>query len=127
MRTSACDRATATARTSSAVSAALAASDGGGTYHTLAAVPFDCIRDRWETFAARVANEEGGVRLTLSVAGSEVVSALDDGVGGHPALTRAGRVGVRGDNTGFRFREFVVCPAGARDSGAPSQAFCRAR
>ncbi|MGY1644322.1 hypothetical protein ACI782_24710 [Geodermatophilus sp. SYSU D00703] len=95
------------------------------SYHTLAQVPFDCTRGRWSTFSVRVGNEDGGVRLTLSTPEREVLSAVDDGAGGSPPLTGAGRVGVRGDNTAFRFRDLVICPAGERGSGA--EAFCRAR
>jgi hypothetical protein len=74
-------------------------------------VPYDCVRERWRTFTAQVSNEAGGVRLTLFTPERQVMTALDEGAGGQPPLTGAGRVGVRGDNTSFRFRDFAVWPA----------------
>jgi hypothetical protein len=89
----------------------------GGVYHTMAAAPFDCVHDRWRTFTAQVSNEAGGVRLTLFTPERQVIAALDEGAGGQPPLAGAGRVGVRGDNTSFRLRDFAVWPA-ERASGA---------
>jgi hypothetical protein len=89
----------------------------GGVYHTMAAAPFDCVHDRWRTFTAQVSNEAGGVRLTLFTPEGQVIAALDEGAGGQPPLAEAGRVGVRGDNTSFRLRDFAVWPA-ERASGA---------
>jgi hypothetical protein len=82
-----------------------------GAYHTMAEAPYDCVRNRWRTFTAQVNNEAEGVRLTLSTPERQVMTALDKGGGGQPPLIRAGHVGVRGDNTSFRFRDFVVWPA----------------
>jgi hypothetical protein len=47
----------------------------------------------------------GGVRLDLRVNGRLLLQATDRGALGAP-IGAAGRVGIRGDNTSFRFRGF---------------------
>jgi hypothetical protein len=52
-----------------------------------------------------------GVRLTFWSDGHPVVSALDHGQNGTPPLRQPGRVGIRGDNAEFHFRDFQVLDA----------------
>jgi hypothetical protein len=81
---------------------------GGGRYVTMAESRLDCTVGGWRPFVVRVENQGAGVRLTLSSDGREVVSALDGGAGEHPPLRAAGRIGIRGDNAGFSFRDLAV-------------------
>ena len=79
----------------------------GGDYATLAQAPFHFRDGRWVREKVVVANVVGGVRITLWTDGAQLLSITnrDPGDG---ALTHAGRVGLRGDNTEFRFRDFTV-------------------
>lgn len=82
----------------------------GGTYHTLSAeVPgAPIVRGRWRQVAATVRNNpSGSVTVVLYVDGRAMISAVDPGIGCAPI--RAGApVGIRGDNTRFRFRNVTV-------------------
>ncbi|MGW4940063.1 hypothetical protein ACWEOZ_00535 [Actinoplanes sp. NPDC004185] len=82
----------------------------GGTYYTLGAeIPgMPIVRGRWRQVAATVQNNPGGsVTVVLYVDGKAMVSAVDTGVGCAPI--RAGApVGIRGDNTRFRFTDVTV-------------------
>ena len=63
----------------------------------------------WQTIKATVANlSTGSVRIKVYVGGVLLASVLDDGhIGGAP-ITRAGRVGIRGDNCNFQLDNFSV-------------------
>jgi hypothetical protein len=50
------------------------------------------------------------VRIALSINRREVLSTVSSGRGLDPILA-AGRVGLRGDNCQFFFRDFTVTPA----------------
>ena len=82
----------------------------GGTYYTLGAeIPgMPIVRDKWRRMAATVQNNPGGsVTVVLYVDGKAMVSAVDTGIGCAPI--RAGApVGIRGDNTRFRFTDVTV-------------------
>ena len=82
----------------------------GGTYYTLGAeVPgAPIVLNKWRRMSATVRNNPGGsVTVVLSVGGRAMVSAVDTGVGCAPI--RAGApVGIRGDNTRFRFTDVTV-------------------
>jgi hypothetical protein len=80
----------------------------GEPYITLAQVPFACPLNAWATLQVDVRNVAGGVSLTLRSDGHQVVSVIDVGQGGVPALTAPGRVGLRGDDTEFHFRDLSV-------------------
>lgn len=86
-------------------------SSNGGTYHTLADVgghriPFGV----WQRVGASVrTNRDGSVDLQVTRAGHTVATARDRGVGCRP-ITSSGATGLRGDNTDFRFRDFVAAP-----------------
>jgi hypothetical protein len=82
----------------------------GGTYYTLGAeVPgAPIVRNKWRQVSATVRNNPGGsVTVVLYVEGRAMVSAVDTGVGCAPI--RAGApIGIRGDNTRFRFTDVTV-------------------
>ena len=52
-------------------------------------------------------NADGSVTIRLLSGGQLVVEATDHGTGG-PPITSPGRVGLRGDNSNFRFDDFQV-------------------
>ena len=79
-----------------------------GTYTTLAETNFPCPMGQWQTFTADVHNSSDGVHVSLSTPDGQVLSAVDTGEGGRPPLRDAGRVGIRGDNAMFHFRDFTV-------------------
>lgn len=83
-------------------------SDDEGTYVELASAPFSCPTRTWTSIRVEVRTTAAGVQLTFSSAGRRVVSALDDGRDGTPPLRQPGRVGIRGDNAEFHFRDFTV-------------------
>ena len=84
-----------------------------GSYTTLAQGTHRCPVGTWQDFAVTVRDTDAGVHLELAVGGTTVLTADDDGDGTGPALVGAGRVGVRGDNTRFSFRDLTVTAAGA--------------
>ncbi len=80
----------------------------GGRYVDLARVsghPFPS--GRWENVKATITSNDGSVLIKVFVAGQQVASAVDTGEGG-PAILKAGRVGIRGDNAEFEFGDFKV-------------------
>jgi hypothetical protein len=83
--------------------------DNGGTYYELTpyvshAVPYGT----WQAVRATVkTNANGSVTIDLYAGGQLVVEGVDNGVGG-PPITSPGRVGLRGDNCNFRFKDFRV-------------------
>lgn len=82
----------------------------GGTYHQLGAEApgTPIIRGRWRRVAATVQNNpSGSVTIVILVDGRAIVSAVDPGIGCGP-ITAAATVGIRGDNTRFRFDDFTV-------------------
>jgi hypothetical protein len=86
-------------------------SDDEGTYVTLATAPFVCPTRAWTPVKVEVRTTPSGVRLTFWSAGRQVVTALDDGRNGTPPLRQPGRVGIRGDNAEFHFRDFTAFDA----------------
>jgi hypothetical protein len=86
-------------------------SDDEGTYVTLASAPFRCPTRTWSSVKVEVRTTTAGVRLTFWSGGRQVVSALDDGRNGTPPLRQPGRVGIRGDNAQFHFRDFEAFDA----------------
>lgn len=64
----------------------------------------------WRHVVVTVADVGTGVRLTLTVDGRLLLDTVDHGSPAQPPLTHPGRVGLRGDNTGFHFRDLVVTP-----------------
>jgi hypothetical protein len=81
-----------------------------GTYYSLSKeVPgFPIPYGEWRDVGATVRNNrDGTVAISLTLRGRAVVTATDQGVGCAP-ITRAGAVGIRGDNAEFRFDDFTV-------------------
>lgn len=81
-----------------------------GTYHALhKAVPgWSGTPDQWWTATTSVqTNPTGTVTITVAINGTQVVAATDTGVGCAP-ITGTGRVGVRADNTRFKFNDFTT-------------------
>ncbi|GAB3671400.1 hypothetical protein GCM10027589_40450 [Actinocorallia lasiicapitis] len=82
----------------------------GGTYYELGNTGYQVPMNAWQTFTATAKNVDGGVRITVSKDGRELLSVLDKGTGG-PPITEPGAVGVRADNITFETDEFQVRPA----------------
>lgn len=83
-------------------------SENGGDYVTLAEGPLECPTEEWRPMAVTVADVEDGVSITLLDGDREVLSVVDDGDGSPAPLTGPGRIGLRGDNTRFSFRDLTV-------------------
>lgn len=83
----------------------------GGDYTTLGTAPLTVPDHHWMHETVRIVNEDGGVRITLWTNAREVISVLSNGSGQTAPLTEPGRVGLRGDNTEFSFRNFSVTAA----------------
>jgi hypothetical protein len=84
-----------------------------GTYYALGkqvnGVPIPL--NAWRTVSATARNTANGtVTLSVSLAGKQITTAVDNGVG-CAAIRSAGAVGVRGDNTQFQFRKLTVSRA----------------
>ncbi len=84
------------------------AQDDTANYVTLAseAAPFPL--QQWRHVEVAVSDVQGGVRIALSVNGRTLLDVVDQGVDGGQPLVGPGRIGVRGDNTEFRFRAVIV-------------------
>ncbi len=82
-------------------------SSNGGTYYTLASGRNSFTPGKFHDVRATVFDTStGSVRIRLWVDGTLVLSATDTGIGGPPI--RSGGVGIRGDNSDFRFDDFLV-------------------
>ena len=83
----------------------------GGTYYELGpgeisghAIPFGTDEP---VGASVINNADGSVTLTLSLNGTTIITATDNGVGCAP-ITAPGKVGIRGDNDNFTVSGFTV-------------------
>lgn len=81
---------------------------GGGTYYTLGQVKRSpAVAGRWVSYETSVRDQaDGSVRITVSIGGRQVLSAVDRGTGG-PVISRGG-VGLRGDNAEMSFDHVVI-------------------
>ena len=62
----------------------------------------------WQKVEATVKNNaDGSVTIELFADGKLLVEAIDSGMGGAPIST-PGKVGIRGDNANFKFKNFTV-------------------
>lgn len=80
----------------------------GGSYYTLGEAPYRMPLDKW--FAVNVSIDtvaKNTVRIELSINGHKALTALSTPARVAPIL-KAGRVGLRGDNCQFYFRDFTV-------------------
>lgn len=83
----------------------------GGTYYTLAETRARLPLHRWAAVSVSIVTAGNKtVRIALSINRREVLSTMSSGRGPGPILA-AGRVGLRGDNCQFFFRDFTVTPA----------------
>ena len=62
---------------------------------------------RWHQVLTTIVDQARSVTIRLLIDGKLVARAVDDGVGG-PPINGAGRIGLRGDNADFQFRNLVV-------------------
>ncbi|WP_127781712.1 hypothetical protein [Rhodococcus sp. X156] len=88
-----------------------AGAPASGRYTTMASGSLPCTVGRPVDVDVDVRNAADGVHVALLVNGAPVLSAVDSGQDGTPALTGPGRVGVRGDNTELRFGSVTVSKA----------------
>jgi hypothetical protein len=81
----------------------------GGTYYTLGVpVRYTPRRGRWQQVLATIrGNAKHGVTITASVNGRLLLATTDHGMGGRP-IGRPGAIGIRGDNTEFKFAHLRV-------------------
>lgn len=84
--------------------------DDNAGYVTLATATAPFPLHRWRHVAVTVSTVDTGVRITLAVDGRTLLDVVDEGLDGDRPLEDAGRIGLRGDNTEFHFRDLVVRP-----------------
>lgn len=83
----------------------------GGTYTTLAQrrAPFSLSNTADHEVVAGVQTLSGGrVRLSLRVDGAQILAVVDEAADGRDPILEPGRVGIRGDNVEFEFRDLTV-------------------
>jgi hypothetical protein len=76
-----------------------------GIYGTLANTRASGLAEGWHRFDATIEDTTGGVAVTLSIDGRQLLSTVDSDAS---ALRGPGRVGLRGDNADFTVRRFEV-------------------
>lgn len=77
----------------------------GGTYAILATSRHRSPMNQWNAVSVSAVNTADGVLLSLRIDGKLLLRTTDRGTEGRP-IYEAGRVGIRGDNADFRFRDF---------------------
>ncbi len=83
----------------------------GGTYYTLAEARAGVPRDSWSAVSVSIVTTGSKtVRIALSINGRTVLASTGSRGRVDPILA-AGRVGLRGDNCQFFFRDFTVTAA----------------
>ena len=83
----------------------------GGTYSTLAQTPYEIPLRVWVPIRVTIVTlVSGSVRINLDINGHQELIATVPPSRIAPILA-AGRVGLRGDNCEFFFRDFTVSPA----------------
>jgi len=79
----------------------------GGSYQSLASVRSIMPVGRWVPITVQATSRSQGVELGVWIDGKPVLQQVD--TNSH-ALTDAGAVGIRGDNTQFKFRDYTAQP-----------------
>jgi hypothetical protein len=79
----------------------------GGTYQTLASARSVMPSGRWVQVDVQAINRRQGVELAIAIDGKVVVRCLD---ASRLSLIHPGAVGIRADNTEFKFRGFAARP-----------------
>lgn len=83
---------------------------GSGVYRTIATAPLPAITRAWTNFKVDIGVSDDFVSLAVHQDGALVLGAIDIGAQQRPPQLQPGRVGWRGDNTEFWFREMSVTP-----------------
>lgn len=92
--------------------------NGGWYYPLTQAQPYPVPYGDVQHIRATVTNDpDGAVTIKVFFDGKLRLHANDAGVGG-PPITEPGRVGLRGDNAEFLFRDFVVRGTSSGDAGS---------
>jgi hypothetical protein len=76
-----------------------------GIYSTLISTRVNDLADGWHRFDVAIRDTAGGVALTVSIDGRQLLATVDSDPS---ALRGPGRVGMRGDNADFTVRRFDV-------------------
>jgi hypothetical protein len=81
----------------------------GGTYYTLGRpTPYRPPHHHWQHILATIdTTPENTVTITLTIDDTPLLNETDTGAAS-PALTKPGAIGLRGDNTQFRFKHLLV-------------------
>jgi hypothetical protein len=83
----------------------------GGTYFTLAQARYRMAMQQWIPVSVTVRTlSNNAVRFTVTISGHQVLTSTDERRSVAPILA-PGRVGLRGDNCEFFFRDFTVTSA----------------
>lgn len=86
-------------------------SSDGGTYYTLAQAPYKIPLHKWVPIRVTIATLSSmAIRINLTINGHQVLT-MAERPGHIPPILSAGRVGLRGDNCEFYFRDFTVYSA----------------
>jgi hypothetical protein len=85
----------------------LADGDGGRYHDLIRPRPHRLPLGSWQNVEATISNTGSEVLIRLLVNGKLIARAVDDGGSGR-TITQPGRVGIRGDNSEFEFRDFRV-------------------
>jgi hypothetical protein len=92
--------------------------NGGWYYPLTQSQPYPVPYGKVQDIRATITNDpDGAVTIKVYFDGKLRLHANDAGVGG-PPITEAGRVGLRGDNAEFLFRDFVVRGTSSKEAGS---------
>ncbi len=81
--------------------------DNGGTYYELSAPTKSSLQNGANLIRADIKNISNNVKIDLYINSKLVASAIDSGIG-CSVISKAGKVGIRGDNANFNFDNFTV-------------------
>ena len=80
----------------------------GGTYYTLRQAPYKIPPHTWVPIRVTIRTlTSKAVRIGLIISNHQVMT-MTEPAGRVPPILSAGRVGIRGDNCEFYFRDFTV-------------------
>jgi hypothetical protein len=83
----------------------------GGTYYTLAEAPYRIPLHTWVPIRVTIVTlTSKAIRISLIIRNRQILTTTEPASRVPPILS-AGRVGLRGDNCEFYFRDFTVSPA----------------
>jgi len=94
-------------------------SNGGSYFELTSRRPHVVPYGRWQHIRATVFNRaDGAVAIALYADGRLLIEGVDDGSQGGAPIRDPGRVGLRGDNAEFLFKDFTVRAFGAAPGNA---------